>query len=86
MRVLKLTPTGTHLLQQDHTYSNRAIHSSSGIPWDKHHTGLTPKLYSVNSTYESASGPISGSHTDRVEYATQDTAEVNDEIFIQCDS
>jgi hypothetical protein len=33
MRILKPTPTMTHLLQQGHTYPNRASASNSAIPW-----------------------------------------------------
>ena len=35
MRVLKPTPTVTHLLQQGHTYSNRATASNSATSWAK---------------------------------------------------
>ena len=33
MKVLKPTPTVTHLLQQGHTYTNRATTSKSATPW-----------------------------------------------------
>jgi hypothetical protein len=33
IRVLKPTPTVTHLLQQGHMYSNRALCSNSATPW-----------------------------------------------------
>ena len=33
---LKPIPTVTHLLQQDHTYSNRTIPMNSATPWAKH--------------------------------------------------
>jgi hypothetical protein len=36
MRVLKPTPTVAYLLQQGHTYSNRAIPSNSATPWAEH--------------------------------------------------
>jgi hypothetical protein len=36
VRVLKPTPTVTHLLQQDHTHSNKATPSNSATPWTKH--------------------------------------------------
>jgi hypothetical protein len=36
MRALKPTPTVTHLLQQGHTYSNRATPSNSATPWAEH--------------------------------------------------
>jgi hypothetical protein len=42
MMVLKSTPTVTQLLQQCHTYFNRATPANSTIPWAKaytnHHT------------------------------------------------
>jgi hypothetical protein len=41
MRVLTPTPTVTHLLQQGHTYSNRATPSNSAIPWAKHIQTIT---------------------------------------------
>jgi hypothetical protein len=33
--VPKLTPTVTYVLQQGHTYSNKAITPNSAIPWAK---------------------------------------------------
>ena len=36
MTFLKPIPTVTHLLQQDHTYSNRTIPTNSATPWAKH--------------------------------------------------
>jgi hypothetical protein len=34
--VSKSTPTVTHFLQQDHTYSNKATPLNSATPWVKH--------------------------------------------------
>ena len=36
MKFLKPIPTVTHLLQQNHTYSNRTIPAISATPWAKH--------------------------------------------------
>jgi hypothetical protein len=44
MRVIKPTSTVTQVLQQGHTYSNRASPSNSAIPWPKHIQTITPSL------------------------------------------
>ena len=36
MTFLKPIPTVTHLLQQEHTYSNRTVPTNSATPWAKH--------------------------------------------------
>jgi len=41
MRVLKLIPTMTHLLQQGYIYFNRATPSNSATPWAKHTQTIT---------------------------------------------
>jgi hypothetical protein len=47
MRVLKPTPTVTHLLQQGHTYSNKATPPNSATPWAKHIQTITHALSNV---------------------------------------
>ena len=44
MRVLKLTPTEMHLLQQGHTYYNRDTPSNSASPWAQHIQTITKGL------------------------------------------
>jgi hypothetical protein len=46
MRVLKPTPTVTHLLQQDHTYSNKATPPNSATLWAKRIPTITAGLLS----------------------------------------
>jgi hypothetical protein len=43
MRVLKLTSIVTHLLQEGHTYFNRATPSNTNTPWAKHIQSITEK-------------------------------------------
>jgi hypothetical protein len=47
MRVLKPTSTVTHLLQQDHTYSNRATPSNNATSWAGHIQIITVRLQKV---------------------------------------
>jgi len=52
MRVLKPTPTVTHLLQQGYTYSNRATPSKSATPWAEHiHHKWVPLFYGLGVSY-----------------------------------
>jgi hypothetical protein len=43
-KVLKATPRVTHLLQQDHTYSNKATAPKSANPWALHIQTTTSSL------------------------------------------
>jgi hypothetical protein len=47
MRVLKPTPTGTHLLQQGHTYFNRDT-PDSATPWAEHIQTRTARILSLS--------------------------------------
>jgi hypothetical protein len=42
---LKPTPTVTHLIQQGHTYSNRATPPNSAIPWAEHIQTITVHIW-----------------------------------------
>jgi hypothetical protein len=46
MRVLKPMPTVAHLLQQDHTYSNKAIPPNSTTAWHIQ-TTTSPVIYNL---------------------------------------
>jgi hypothetical protein len=52
---LKPIPTVTHLLQQGHTYSNRATPSNSATPWTEHIQTMTP-TFPVQTQFALGSG------------------------------